>query len=71
MVPGFEMESCAKLSELKKVLKDLYKWFVQGDGRYFFIHEGYVMLENESFEWNKVEDGDVIHLFDSFSHILH
>jgi hypothetical protein len=71
MVQGFEMESCAKVSELKKVLKDLYKWFVQGDGRYFFIHEGYVMLENESFEWNQVEDGGIIHLYDIFSPILH
>jgi hypothetical protein len=71
MVQGFEMESCAKVRELNKVLENLYEWFVPQDFRYFFIHEGYVMLENESFEWNKVEDGDVIHLFDSFSHILH
>jgi hypothetical protein len=72
MVERFEMESCAKVSELKKVLEDLYNWIIpedDGEYYYFFIHEEHVMLENESFEWNQVEDGGIIHLFDSFTHI--
>jgi hypothetical protein len=72
MVERFEMESCAKVSELKKVLEDLYNWIIpedNGEYYYFFIHEEHVMLENESFEWNQVEDGGIIRLFDSFTHI--
>jgi hypothetical protein len=61
-----QIESCAKVSELKKVLECKYKCFVREDGCYFFMHETYVMCENESFEWNQVEDGDTILLCDGY-----
>ncbi|PNX80443.1 ubiquitin family protein [Trifolium pratense] len=61
-----EIESCAKVSELKKFLEgsNMYSNVIPEDRCYFFIHKQSVMYEDQSFEWHGVKEDDTIELFD-------
>ncbi|GAU14908.1 hypothetical protein TSUD_47010 [Trifolium subterraneum] len=57
-----DIESCAKVSALRKYLECYSSSALPEDRGYFFIHKQSVMYEDESFEQHGVNDGHTIEI---------